>query len=341
MPTKRCCCAPSCIIAFDNFKRADSATLGDDWTDPLENWGIFGEAAILNSAGEDIAIFDVVHPTPSTSMVVAIETLAEEAGQEFWVLLNVLDANNYHVAKLIIGPPMQIELGRVNAGVYTQLAIQNVTGESGTSRRFGAAISPNEFCASASNTVLSLTWQDGPPALISMGYQSGMGGKDEARIDYFEFSHHRHTKEGCLFCLCECDNDFYLSPILTATLTGTGRMSGLSCEIELEWDRLNLKWNGSGTCCTQPFEIDLFCPASGAIEDIKAIVQGCIDSDVAGTVGVDGYIAAGERYPRSTSTCKPLYLLFGPFVVSSLDLACACGSPFGDEGDFILEITPG
>jgi hypothetical protein len=342
MPPRRCCC-DNCIIAFDDFKRPDALTLGDAWADPLEEWGIFGESALSNTGGEAIAIFNLEHPTPSTSMVVAIETLDEEedSDQEFWVLLNVLDANNYHVAKLKIGPPMEIELGRVNAGVYTSLAIAAVSGETGTSRRFGAAISPTEFCASASNTVLSLTFQDGPPSLISMGYQSGMGGKGEPRIDYFEFSHHRHTKAECLYCLCECDDDFYLAPTLTATLTGTGRMSGLSCEFDIEWDRLNLKWNGSASCCGV-FEVDLFCPSSGALEDIHAIVQGCVDSDVSGTVGVDGYIAAGERYPRiPESECKPLYLLFGPFVVSSLDLSCGCGSPFGDEGEFILEITSG
>jgi hypothetical protein len=340
MPPRRCCC-DSCIIAFDDFKRADALTLGDAWTDPLAVWNIFGETALCNTGSEAIAIFNLEHPTPSTSMVVAIETLDEEEDQEFWVLLNVLDANNYHVAKLKIGPPMEIELGRVNAGVYTSLVITAVSGETGTSRRFGAAISPTEFCASVTNAVLSLTFQDGPPSLISLGYKSGMGGEDEARIDYFEFSHHRHTKAECLYCLCECDDDFYLAPTLTATLSGTGRMSGLSCEFDIKWDRVLQNWTGSATCCN-PFTIDLYCPISGALEDIRIEVQGCIDSDVAGTVGVEGYIAAGERYTRiPESECKPLYLLFGPFFVSSGDLACACGDPFVEDGEFFIEITSG
>lgn len=338
MAPRLCCCREGCVIFEDNFNRPDAATLGDNWIDGTSGWSINTNRAV----GTGVAILDIPHPTPSGSMVVSLLTVDEEIGDIYRLLLNVLDDANYHVATLTITGVADgtIALGKVVDGVYTLIRSLAIVSLTGTSRRFGASISDDEFCASATNTVLSLVYALGPPTLITDGIYSGMDGERSesvVTVDDFVFAHHAQTKLGCSTCVCSCEGS-YLPPVLTATLTGTGRMSGLSCSFDLLWDRLTGDWFGSANCCGQPFEVRLFCPESSELEDYRVDIIGCTDSDVVGTVGVDGYVAAGER-TTNDGTCAPVYLLFGPFYVSAMDLACACGFDFMNDGTFILEIT--
>jgi hypothetical protein len=339
MAPRRCCCQrPGCVIDTDDFNRADAADLGPKWVDDGPGWSI----ATNRAAGTGVVIFDTPHPTPSESMVVSLLTIDEEVDDVYKLLLNVLDDENYHVATLTItgSATGTIALGKVVGGTYTlirSLAIGSITG---TSRRFGALISEKEFCASATNTVLSFVHAIGPPSLIPDGIYSGMDGarsESVVTVDDFVFAHHSETKAGCSTCVCPCETS-YLPPTLTATLTGTGRMSGLSCSFQINWDRTLGNWTGGATCCGQPFTLNLYCPDGGAVLDYTIELVGCTDSDVIGTVGVDGYIGAGER-STNEGTCDPIYLKFGPFYVSSSDLVCACGFDFFNDGTFILEIT--
>lgn len=338
MAPRRCCCRAGCVIFEDNFNRADAATLGDNWIDGGSGWSVASNRA----TGTGVAILDIPHPTPSGSMVVSFTTIDEEIGDVYKILLNVLDDQNYHVATLTITGSSDgtIALGKVVGGVYTLIRSLAIVSLTGTSRQFGASISSKEFCASATNTVFSLVYALAPPTLITNGIYSGMDGERSESVitvDDFSFGHHAETRAGCSTCVCSCDGA-YLPPTLTATLTGTGRMSGLSCSFTLNWDRTIGSWSGSATCCGQPFTLSLFCPESSAVEDYAVELVGCTDSDVIGVVGVDGYIAAGER-TTNDGTCSPVYLLFGPFYVSSSDLVCACGFDFFNDGEFILEIT--
>lgn len=337
MPPKLCCCE-DCIIFEDNFNRADAATLGANWIDAGDGWSIASNRAV----GTGVAILDIPHPTPSGSMVVSLLTVDEEIGDIYRLLLNVLDDQNYHVATLTITGSADgtIALGKVVAGAYTLIRSLPIVSLAGTSRRFGASISSKEFCASATNTVISFVYALDAPTLISGGTRSGMDGERSESVitvDDFIFAHHAETLAGCSTCVCSC-GDGYLPPVLTATLTGTGRMSGLSCSFGLLWDRAIGNWTGAANCCGQPFELSMFCPASGDVLEYTVELIGCTDSDVIGTVGVDGYVAAGER-ETNEGTCDPVYLKFGPFYVSVEDLACACGFDFINDGTFILEIT--
>jgi len=322
----------------DNFNRADAASLGANWIDGGSGWTIDSNRAV----GAGIAILDIPHVTPDESMVASLLTVDEEIDDVYRVLVNVLDDENYHVATLTITDTADgtIALGKVVGGVYTLIRSLPIVGLTGTSRRFGASISSKEFCASATNTVFSLVYALAAPSLITNGIYSGMDGEradSVITVDDFVFAHHAETLAGCSTCVCQC-GDGYLPPVLTATLTGTGRMSGLSCSFDLLWDRTIGNWTGSATCCGQGFTLSLFCPVTNAVNDYTLELIGCTDSDVVGVVGVDGYIAAGER-STNDGTCIPVYLLFGPFYVSSTDLACGCGFDFLNDGDFILEIT--
>lgn len=323
---------------LDNFNRADAASLGANWIDGGSGWSIASNQA----TGTGVAILDIEHETPDESMVVSFVTIDEEIGDVYRLLLNVLDDQNYHVATLTITGSTDgtIALGKVVAGVYTLIRSLSIVSLTGTTRMFGASISSKEFCASATNTVFSLVYALAAPTLITSGIYSGMDGERSesvVTVDDFVFAHHAETLAGCSTCVCQC-GDSYLPPVLTATLTGTGRMSGLSCSFTLNWDRTIGNWTGSATCCDQPFTLSLFCPVTNAVEDYSIELVGCTDSDVIGVVGVDGYVAAGER-ETNEGTCDPVYLKFGPFYVSSSDLVCACGFDFTNDGEFILEIT--
>ncbi len=339
MAPRRCCCVrKGCVIDTDNFNRADSSDLGPKWVDDGTGWAINTNHAV----GTGIAILDTPHPTPSGSMVVSLQTIDEQVGDVFELLLNVLDDQNYHVATLTITGSADgtIALGKVVGGTYTLIRSLPIVSLTGKSRQFGAGISSQEFCASASNTVFSLVYALAPPTLITDGIYSGMNGsrsESVVTVDDFKFGHHAETKAGCSTCVCSCGPRF-LPPVLTATLSGTGRMSGLSCSFNLNWDRTIGNWAGTANCCGQPFDVKLFCPDGGDVMDYSVEVIGCTDSDSSGTPGVDGYVSPGQR-KTNEGTCDPIYLLFGPFYVSSSDLVCACGFDFFNDGTFILEIT--
>ena len=338
MAPKRCCCGvTSCIIFEDNFNRANASSLGLNWLDAGSGWSIDTNQAV----GTGVAILDIPHPTPSGSMTVSFLTVDEEIGDIYRVLLNVLDDQNYHVATFTKTDAAEgtIAIGKVVGGSYTLITSLPIVGMTGTTRRFGASISSLEFCASITNSVFSMVYSASTPSLITDGIYSGMDGvrADSAiTIDDFIFAHHSETILFCSVCVCSCGG-YAIPPVLTATLTGAGRMSGLSCSFALNWNRVLGNWEGTATCCGQPFDIKLFCPVSNDIMDYRAVIIGCVDSDVSGTVGVDGYVSAGVRTTKE-GTCNPIYLLFGTYVVSGTDFACACGPAF-TPGTFILEIT--
>lgn len=71
-----CCCGTNCTLFFDDFNRADSSSLGSDWTETAGNWTITSNKLQITTAnavctstyspgGENVSISATVHGTAS------------------------------------------------------------------------------------------------------------------------------------------------------------------------------------------------------------------------------------------------------------------------------------
>jgi hypothetical protein len=351
MPGKhnKCCC--NCQIGFDNFNRADATTLGPKWTEDGSGlWGIDSNVA-YSDTGDAIAMFNVAHRKGDESMEAYYEIVDEVEDAIYYVLVNVKDLNNYHIAKFhntAVNP--KIELGKVVGGVYTMLKEENIIGKTlpyacgympRLCRRFYARIAPDEFCAGIREATLSQVTVT--PEIITDGIYSGMGGYHATETlfyDNFYFGEHLWTNPQCPTCICQCEDEVVGEELVVTISDTTNRMTEAEgCEITINWDRVNGYWEGSATCCDFTWIIRLTCPSSGDPEEFEILViQGCNDSDTDTTV--PGYIAKGHRSALDSSTCDPFYLRFGPFQTTINDLLCACGTPMVDPtGVYYLEVT--
>jgi hypothetical protein len=349
MPPRFCCC-PGCKIDEDLFNRADADTLGIDWEEEDDTkWGIGGQVA-YSLAGDNVARFKAPHKVPDESMEAYYDIIDEVDDAIYYILVNVKDLDNYHIAKFHNTATPKIELGKVVGGAYTMLKEENIVGMTDAPpcdhiprycRRLYARIAPDEFCAGISEATLSLVVVT--PTIIADGIYSGMGGyhpEETLEYDNFYFGEHLWTNPQCPTCICQCEDTVIGDELVVTISDTTNRMTEAEgCEITINWDRVNGYWEGSATCCDFTWIIRLLCPSSNQPEDFEVLViQGCKDSDTDTTV--PGYIDKGHRSALEESTCDPFYLRFGPFQTTINDLLCACGTPMVDPtGVYYLEVT--
>jgi len=328
MPPKLCCC--QCLIFADNFDRADNASLGTSWTEyPSSAFEI--NTNRVRSVDGGIAICNVIHPTPSGSMVVSIETVDEHSGDVYDLLLNVKDNLNYHRARFTINSSTTstIELSIVVGGAVSVLKTETVLSLTGTSRVFTAMIADHEFCATVQFGLVSLTWAN--TTLITGGYYSGIGTPNTGLLmDAFTFGHHLQTKAQCPSCVCQC-LERYIALRLNVHMEGSGRMSPLNCDFVIEWDRINQYWKGSATCCTVFWDLILNCGAVHGDWDTKGLFNSSLQCFGPGP----------SSYAPTNGSCDPFFLEFGPFLISATgDLACNCdGHTFPEAGSYTITIT--
>ncbi|XZE18823.1 hypothetical protein SH449x_004128 [Pirellulaceae bacterium SH449] len=333
MATRRCCCG-GCEIGRDEFNRADAPTLGAKWEDYDNAWTIDNQTAL--SVADGVARFVITHPVPDESMVVYCETVneVENSGVAYRVLVNLKDGGNYHFAEFIrLGANNSIlSIGRVSGGVETVYQSEPIVGLTNTSRKIVVKFAAKEMCATVTNCVLSIVTDD--PDVINGGYWSGIESTndDSITMDNFVFEQHRSTKEECDSCLCKCEGN-YIPPVLNASLTGTGRMSGLSADIELRWNRVNGRWeSGTEFHCNTTWQLIFNCPSDEEDGGTASLViqLGCTNSDGLGI---------SARVPSSHS-CSSTTWTFGAYYVSSLDFACGCGFDFTNDGTYTIIISP-
>lgn len=333
MPPRFCCCGEpeGCTIFRDEFTRADNASLGANWIEyPSGAFEIFSNQVRVDLGGK--AICQTVHPTPSGSMSVYLDTVAENEGDVYDLLLNVVDEDNHHLARFTRNDLFNstIALYKVTGGVETLLNSETIGSITGTARTFFAFIADNEFCAAVSFAITSLTTAD--TTLIALGYYSGFGSTTEdALVDNFEFAHHLQTKDGCPSCVCQCGTE-YVPPCLNIHLEGSGtRMAALNCDFELRWDRVNAYWYGTANCCGIDWPMILNCGDGFGW-----------DSFTLTPLGFDCTVTNGGNTARSpvSGSCSPFLLEFGPYDVTNGDLACLCGGVgFPDTGSWTATIT--
>lgn len=115
------CCCVQCTILNDEFTRADSANLGSNWEELSGTWDIDTNALAASSTSSAVLAVPP-HPDGSYSGVVEVQIKAGTNANRARVILDAVDANNYHFAEIIVnGASSRVDLYKRSGGVNTLL----------------------------------------------------------------------------------------------------------------------------------------------------------------------------------------------------------------------------
>lgn len=333
MGDRRCCCL-GCLIGEDDFYRADALTLGPKWMDPpIEGeWHIVNEEAV-EQTGTGRILFAKRHPVPAPSMVAYLDAVDPQEGDIYELIVNANEeGTTYHLARFTVeAEEVLIGLYRISGGGETLLEEERTEGWTGTRFLMQAIISRTQFCANI-DAVLSIVWYP-MPDLFETNYYAGMGvdGREDIAVDDWQFYQHLETYTGCPFCICHCEENPIPPTVLATVADAINRMSEIDgCELYLDWSRGISTWqqrSGQSCGCTD-LGLELFCPETFKLEDFVLKVTRCHDT---------GKGPSYEWNPTEDSTCDPLFLRFGPMVVTTGDFVCMCGG--FENGEYYIEIT--
>jgi len=380
------------LIFADDFTRdAPQTPMGDRVSAPFMGKGWCdepGEFSIVDTPtwrarceiADKKAICNVKHPDEVGSMAVSIMTHDEvprtaagyDAGQKWRLYLNVTRtvsgdppvcvAISYYFAEYErlggSGDPADkswLRLGVGSGGSESILRQTQVVGvEAGLSRRFGAYIDDDAFCAGVEGVILGTITMPSPGLFAnSDGWYSGFGMSEEGMlVDDFEFSRHYNsnppeTRElncpRCGLCLCQ-DNTEYgtdepieLPPLLNVCIwpdpDDCARLEQLEpCCFEIEYDNLEGSWLHEGFVCCGSFRVRFGCNSYDIPGGRLSNSGGCADS----VTGQDARYSIAHSC--SSETGDACYL-FGPYFIADGDFACQCRDVYFGTGSCNYYIT--
>lgn len=122
------CCGDDCVLASDDFDRADNDDLGPRWEEIIEDWEIkFDRLQTFDD--EALAIFQCLPPPDNYVVRVRIPFVTPTSGHKPRVIVDYLDSNNFHYAELdtTVSPP-HLALYKRAAGSDTKLAGEDTVG---------------------------------------------------------------------------------------------------------------------------------------------------------------------------------------------------------------------
>jgi len=124
-------CCVDCVILEDEFTRADSSSMGSDWSERSGDWSIASNAAVCDSAS-GLMVTTASHPDASPDCFVEAVINANTADDVAKVILGYVDDNNYFFAQArFTATNSFLRLGKVVAGVQTMLGFSETTNASG------------------------------------------------------------------------------------------------------------------------------------------------------------------------------------------------------------------
>ncbi len=236
-----CCCG--CPTAYaDSFERADSATVGADWTEISGTWDIDTNALECTSAG---SVVNSYSDADDTYVVICTVHLATN-GDKARVMLGRQDANNYVYAQVHRTGTTTVELKtyKVQGGTHTQLAARAAITVSthiyilkacwdGDTLRFGAEIrevDTIEDRLDSYNSQAGLVFQYAEFENLTGTYGSGHGLEVDTvgtaiRFGYYELFDPSSEDTTCPFCIGECTacgGDNKVAQYYSVTLAGFG-----------------------------------------------------------------------------------------------------------------------
>lgn len=210
------CCGgglpPDCEYFADDFDRADSTSLGSDWTETTGDWSIASNALSIASTGA-VVTCNTTHPNSETFLVVSASfTLATNSVAR--IIVNYVDSTHYHYAEFTkTSTGGTVRLYYNNGGTHTALAsAQTYTGT------FSAASLCIDSAGQVSVVIGTrlMTYATISPTTSVCGL--GTGGTVGSGVTFDDFSISRHadtaattsdTCEGCRYACITSDECIY------------------------------------------------------------------------------------------------------------------------------------
>lgn len=333
----RCCCG--CLIASDDFERGVSTDIGGLWTEVEGDWAvgdILGENATLD------AVCKCNAAAPSENHVVYVDTIDEQEGDVFRVIVNYKDEDNYHHADFCCeaydpeyGLVRFWELYKRTGGTSTLLKRERVYGATldppyRTGRTLFVCIggNPDELgvvtdqalSASANYTVLGTTWAD--TTTITDGLYAGLGNGAETVIYYDNWYFYKHILDdpSCYTCTCYCDGNLWPMELSIRIYSPNPGRCAVDQTETLTYDRADATWKWSGTVTASD--------GSGRTADFEFILtcMSTMGDDIALSITSTGSCTASTpptavnywiQKPQAGSTCNPIDLTYKITIPSS------------------------
>lgn len=352
-----CCTAGECWTFEDDFNRSDSSDLGSDWNEISGDWEIdTNRLHEPSTSGPDkVACTQPVPLRSAGEMRVTVSIINPVVGDEFYVYLAGEDdhltaaewarftyqSTNTFLVELSTGESQTMSWAPTTPGVFPVVACCDSDGF----LMAAIASSTNEY-----------PWSDEAGTLS--GRYAGLGHGDTtsgATFDDFTMAELRIPGEICLECFCRCGS-INVPKDLTITFqcadldeegNPTGRASclhGLSGGLTWEWNGGTPRWLSdeiSVPNSTNKARFTLGCssadtdnPADNFQLQFAAGYRTCCAGNPGG--------CTASHTPTDASSCSPLSLVFGPFILSTGELTCDwCHDPGTgpNTGDYYLVVT--
>ena len=334
------CCCGDCVIFVDDFNRADSTAV-DGWTEVSGDWSILSNQ--LHETGTVGATIIANAASPDVSFYVAVDVPSVAENAIYRVIVNYVDASNYHFAEFeFLIDTLKIRLYKRSGGTNTQL-VSKEWGDVevvGIEESFLVCFSSKIFYASQKYAPYCAWIVD--PIAHATGKQAGLGNGSSVTIDYDNFSFERSgdTVVGCLVCGCRCNGD-PLPMTVHAQCTFGGNFSPC-LPVDVTLDALTIgsphffatvEWYGSAL-------VDcLACP--GILDSFTVSVSfrcGCTsDGSKDFQIWCDIEEGSQKEACDQNYTCNPTDIVFNTLVWTGYGGNCSNES--GGSVDVDIEVT--
>lgn len=192
----KCCCSATCLLAEDNFDRADSATIGGILSEVAGTWDIESNRLKATAASGV-----VVTAALSATQLVSVTVRGSANGQQARILLDYVDTNNYYFAQVQFGPSPHLRIYRRSGGSDTQLATTTVTAAINTDYTFTFCNGSNTTRLCASFNGVSLDAAGFSPTTLPVGLGTGTLSSGNVQFDNLTIT---RTNGVCDPCECQC-----------------------------------------------------------------------------------------------------------------------------------------
>jgi hypothetical protein len=355
------CCPCGCFTFFEDFNWPDTTDLGADFYEYEGDWGV--EDFRLVELYDDVvgtadAIVMCTQPRPNTPengmwVSVSVDWDSAIVGDKYYIYACCLDYDRPDTG-------LKVEFEKTSASEWTTtipgggpdgVTVQVPTpfGDRGDVR---LTVCVDHLTDMVKAGVLSL---NDPPAwvdnlAVSEYRYAGVGHNNTSHqniFDDFLISELRTSTEMCSNCWCWCLDrppGRYLIATVYNAVDRAACIDGIDWSMDWEFDGAMSQWSGTSA----------FLNYLGATVTVDWILE-CTDSqdDDPAHPGKNFILRASATSCNfasplnvyralNTSTCDPLSLVFGPFVLSDGDLGCViCHNPMTgpSDGSFYIIIT--
>lgn len=275
----RCCC---CSVFTDEFNRADSSSLGADWSEQAGNWEI---ASNELTTADSNALVRCEEATDAGSHYVTVTMSSDADMDQIRVIVDYVDDNNYHFA--------EVETGATNSilRLYSRVAGSNT--QLGSDQTLAGIATGDDLAIKVCFSSGLLSAQVGP--VNNYHQESSAGGTGtkcglatgllagDAVFDSFEIQTHKDTSESCPECgpVCNRCNEGSGPDHLKVVIAGATAVSFTNCCDDFNGTFIvpavnNCRWYGefAGADCDFAISVAFIPhPGSAGLPRISVIVE--------------------------------------------------------------------